>query len=774
MASDTQADTPVKAGAPENHRALVAVNNRFNQLPALPWPYAGPAPRPEILTSRPSPFELLHALRRRWLMAVGLGMLTAGLLAGLVWLFVPVRYEAVALVRVHKSKLDVFGGQTPNEEYETYKRTQLQLIKSNFVLVRAARKPDMVKLRLIQEHKDDPVSYLDTQLQVEYPGDAELLKVSMKAALRDELPVIINAVVEAYMDEIVNAERNEQLKRRDTLDRNHSKNLEEIRKKTSAYHALAKQLGTANSESAQVKKKLALQQLDATVFSRNKVVESLREQGLKILLLNKRLEHPDEAPSVPEHMVEEELMRDPMIAQNTVRAAELRRAIKESEALSVDHHSLAIKRMRRQLAEEEETIDERKAELRPRLTEKYGAALGNNAGAGTSQAYLLPLLETEQEALQKTLEAINDDLAKQTAEVQKLDANSSELEARHAELDELRTITSRMGSQLRILNLELENQPRIQVVERASKPQTNDALRKYAGVGFAAFLGFGLVLFGVAYLEFQGRRLNSGAEVKDGLGLSVIGELPPLSGRSWRKMREGGAAGHALQAILTESIDSIRTTLIHTTKVDSPRVVMVTSAEAHEGKTTVASQLAASLARSGRRTLLVDCDVRSPAAHRVFELSLEPGLCEVLRGELEYAAAVQPTSSANLWLLTAGRCDARSIQALSQAATTDLIAALKADFEFVIIDSGPVLKVADPLLVGQHVDAAVLSALRDISTVPRLYEASERLSSVGVTVLGVVVNGINDRTRHYASNAPMLTDATAAERVAAAGAEAAS
>ena len=64
-------------------------------------------------------------------------------------------------------------------------------------------------------------------------------------------------------------------------------------------------------------------------------------------------------------------------------------------------------------------------------------------------------------------------------------------------------------------------------------------------------------------------------------------------------------------------------------------MVMVTSADAHEGKTTVASQLAASLARSGRRTLLVDGDVPTPAAHRVFELPQEPGLCELLRGQVD-------------------------------------------------------------------------------------------------------------------------------------------
>jgi polysaccharide biosynthesis transport protein len=89
------------------------------------------------------------------------------------------------------------------------------------------------------------------------------------------------------------------------------------------------------------------------------------------------------------------------------------------------------------------------------------------------------------------------------------------------------------------------------------------------------------------------------------------------------------------------------------------------------------------------------------------------------------------------------------VQALSQTALHDLLAALRSEFEFVIIDSSPVLKLADPLLFGQHVDVALLSVLRDISKTPQIYEATERLKSVGITVLGAVVNGVNDGSQRY-------------------------
>ena len=289
----------------------------------------------------------------------------------------------------------------------------------------------------------------------------------------------------------------------------------------------------------------------------------------------------------------------------------------------------------------------------------------------------------------------------------------------------------------------------------ASRPQGDDSMQKYLGVGFAGVVGFGVVLFGVAYIEFQSRRLNSVSEVKEGLGLPVVGELPTLSGRTWRKIRSGSPAGVALEALLSESVDSIRTRLLHASGVESPRVIMVTSAEPREGKTTVAIQLATSLARSGRRTLLIDGDVRNPAVHRVFELAIDPGLCEILRGDVERAVALQPSRTAQLWVLAAGRCCLQSVQALSQTALHDLLAALRNEFEFVIIDSAPVLKLADPLLFGQHVDVALLSVLRDVSKTPQIYEAAERLKSVGITVLGTVVNGVSDGSRALFQRQPV-------------------
>src|SRR5208337_3654070 len=116
--------------------------------------------------------------------------------------------------------------------------------------------------------------------------------------------------------------------------------------------------------------------------------------------------------------------------------------------------------------------------------------------------------------------------------------------------------------------------------------------------------------------------------------------------------------------VLLESIDATVTMLRHTARAESHRVVMITSALSGEGKTSLASHLATSLARSGLRTLLIDADLRSPALHRLFDLTPDPGLSEVLRGEAALEDVVTPTAIEELKVITAGRCDHQTLRIL--------------------------------------------------------------------------------------------------------------
>jgi capsular exopolysaccharide synthesis family protein len=282
-----------------------------------------------------------------------------------------------------------------------------------------------------------------------------------------------------------------------------------------------------------------------------------------------------------------------------------------------------------------------------------------------------------------------------------------------------------------------QGQPlRVEQLHEAISSTNINSTEHWTIVIFGGLAGFALTCVAIGYMEFRNRRLDGPEQVDEGLGIRVVGTLPALSAKSAIDPH------HPVIAQLTDSIDSIRTILMHDSSKQR-QVVLVTSASTMEGRTTVASQLAASLARAGRRTLLVDGDLRRPALHALFDLPLEDGLCEVLRAEVDVADVIRPTHAEGLWVLTAGYCDVDAIHALATEQMQPVFDKLRAEYDFIIVDGAPVIGMSDALIFGQYSDGAVLSVRRDHSQMPKIHQAAELLRGVGIRVLGAVVNGVS-------------------------------
>ena len=686
-----------------------------------------------------------HSFRRRWLPAVVLGTLLASAASISTWLFMPRGYEAVAWLRVRDKSGMLTGGGRDGGEYEAYRKTQVTLIKSPFVLTSALRRTGIAELPTIREQDEDPVGWLTRSIQVTAPMESEVVQVRLRGEHAPEVAKIVNAVTASYLEDIVNKERAETLGRRDALERKYKENMAEMRERRETFNTLARTLGTRDSSEVATQRSLLLDHLGTL---RSQLSQSQRDltaidAELAIIDAKARGEIASE-DALPEEMVESVLVRDQQIVELGNRLAGIEEAMLFQEQRSARGvNEPAVKRLRAQRDQIAQRIAERRADLRPQIVSQLSL---EGTGSRTGQPLESPVvLKMRREMLSLTLAEVSKEFDKVAKEATELGKANADLEARRGEIEQLQRVTDQIGMQLETSSLDLSMPSRVTLIEEASVPEGNDRLFRLMLSMLAG--GAALVLGGgsIVALEYLRDRLSTTDEVPRRIGVRMLGSLPRIS-RSRRNTNDG---------LLAECVDGIRTLVMQSGR-ESPRVILVTSAVEHEGKTTFSSQLAASLARSDKRTLLLDGDLRHPNVHLALELELGVGLSELLRGEITGDEAVQPTSIDGLFAVTGGDCDYAAVTALSRPELAKVIKSYRESFDYIVIDAGPVLAFADALLLGQQSDIAIVATMRDSSRVPLVNAAIDRLRAVGVRVLGVVMNGVNDAgpRRLYASPLP--------------------
>jgi capsular exopolysaccharide synthesis family protein len=279
--------------------------------------------------------------------------------------------------------------------------------------------------------------------------------------------------------------------------------------------------------------------------------------------------------------------------------------------------------------------------------------------------------------------------------------------------------------------------------QEADVPDTRDRKKQLQVAILSALAAFALILLGIALGEVRARRIYTAAETAQELGLNLLGVVPALPEPLCQPLALLDAArAPEWRNALHGHVDAVRTMLRHITRQRSLGVLMITSALRGEGKTSLACHLAASLARTGHKTLLIDGDLRSPALHQRFYQRGWPGLAEYLRHEVHLVQTVRKTPLRKLWLLPAGTWDSQTAQAFVQADLRGIFNRLKKHFDFLVVDSGPVLPAAEALLLGQQVEAVLFSVLCKVSRIPPVRAACQRLEQLGVTVLGAVAQGV--------------------------------
>lgn len=200
---------------------------------------------------------------------------------------------------------------------------------------------------------------------------------------------------------------------------------------------------------------------------------------------------------------------------------------------------------------------------------------------------------------------------------------------------------------------------------------------------------------------------------------------------------------------ISEAYRTLRTNIQFSSFDKEVKTIVITSSAPNEGKTTTAVNLAVTLAQSGHNTIIVDCDQRRPSLHRVFNLSNEKGLSNILIGEVSFQEAVKKTELQNLSLLTSGTVPPNPAELLASHKMEKFFDFLKKEYEYIIIDTPPVLMVTDAQILSKYSDGCLLVVASRESDKSGVIRAKELLEQVNAKILGVVLNKYTTSKGNY-------------------------
>lgn len=271
---------------------------------------------------------------------------------------------------------------------------------------------------------------------------------------------------------------------------------------------------------------------------------------------------------------------------------------------------------------------------------------------------------------------------------------------------------------------------------------------------------FGVVVgFGIAYLvDVADKAFRTPDEVASLMRLPVIGHVPLIDPEKIPKLPGCNiepimCTVHKPKSPQAESYRAVRTALYFNSRGERHQVIQVTSPMPGDGKSTLASNLAVTIAQSGKSVLLLDADFRRPTQHEVFAMEApEIGLASVVAGDAEPADAWQEIPFVpNLRIMACGPRPENPSELLSSESFANVLQLLRDQFDFVIVDTPPVLAVSDPMAVAARVDGVILTFRIHKRARPLALRARDALVTTGANVIGVVVNGVDHETSSYYS-----------------------
>lgn len=700
-----------------------------------------PGGEPESMMT---PAFLWYVFGLWWKVVLPVGMLLAAGAATLVYWTSEPEYMATAWLEI-RDRGPFIAFPPGDRTSQKYVRTQIELLRSPVVLQPVIRELDQIPLLRSQRR---PLNWLQERLEVRSAGDSELYSVSFHASDPETCERVVNAVIGKYF-ELQRRKEEENTNRVIELLEDEKKLREEQVKRLQANVSdLAKQ--AMGKDPFLTKRGIGISVGHPLAGLQDQLVLAEVEREVLGARVRAAEEKMQEMPAeLPQPLIDQEIERRAEVVnlkgtmaalkaeleklKSLVRGGENSRVYKDAASRNeeqVRDYEDRLKQLRSSLREQ--VRSEKQKEFLARRGEDLARLKSSFEEAGLTEKMLRKRYENERKRME---EGGDDDLKRQFKE---------------AELQQAQLVLDRITLRLTELRTEQRAPARADWLSRATEPEEPMEAVPWKRMGAAMALAL-LFPFGLAVLwERVARRMGDAEQVERASQLAVIGEIPRLPVRAPLQRRSSSSRIGRQVRLFEESVNGLAMNLFLREDMREARIVAVTSAVKHEGKTSVAAQLAVSLARTiGQPVLLVDGDMRIPGVHRLFDVPLEPGLAGVLGEECALENAVVTGWSNYVHLLPAGKLRVSPCKLLASGKVETLLQQLAKRYRHIIIDTPPVLSAAEAMVLVKSADAALVCVMRNVSRAVQIRKVCERVVASGGRPVGAVLSGVPIREYSY-------------------------
>jgi capsular exopolysaccharide synthesis family protein len=291
----------------------------------------------------------------------------------------------------------------------------------------------------------------------------------------------------------------------------------------------------------------------------------------------------------------------------------------------------------------------------------------------------------------------------------------------------------------------------VKIIDKAFVPGIPIKPNKKKNILFALLVGIGIGLVFTVFTEYLDTSIKGPEDIEETIDEPTLGIIPRLTIRELtEKYSDNGKVAEMKELLLThyaprsnisEAYRSLRTNLQYFNADKPLKSLLITSAIAKEGKSTISSNLGITMSQRGLKTLIIDADLRKPALHKLLDRDIKKGLTDfIINPEISIDDIIKKTSIENLSLITAGDTPPNPTDLLESESMKTIIQKLKKRFDFIIIDSPPIMVVSDAVVISRILDGVLIVIESKRTRKDAIYKSKEVIENVGGKVLGVVLN----------------------------------